>query len=145
MVAGVIDFVEFVAGAEFGADGVPDELEELDALGGGSGGAAIIFFEERGEIGILEILVARWRHEQAAAEKFFEDVANGGPALCAEEAHGVGVFLLGDDRAAGSALRIAAHCRRHSPDQISPSDDFAESGLHAAKGVRAVGLDAFRK
>jgi hypothetical protein len=43
VVARIIDFVEFVAGAEFRADGVADEFEVLDALRGGDGRAATIF------------------------------------------------------------------------------------------------------
>src|SRR5579872_1604902 len=121
MVAGIIDFVEFVPGAEFRADGVPDQLEELDALSGGGGHAAIISFQERREIGVLEIFVAGRGHQQAAAQKLLEDVAHGGPALRAEEPHGVRVLLPGHHRSARRALRVHAHGRRHSPDQISPA------------------------
>src|SRR4029077_9691317 len=115
VVAGIIDFVEFVAGAEFRADRVPNELEKLDAFRGGGGCATIIFFEERCQIGILKIFIAGGRHEQAAPQKLFKDVANGRPALRAEKTHGVSVFLLRHDRPARGALRIEAHRRRHSP------------------------------
>src|SRR5471032_3091381 len=54
--AGIIDLVELVAAAEFGADRVPQQLEQLDPLLGRiAGGAAQIFVELGADLRAVEI------------------------------------------------------------------------------------------
>ena len=54
------------------ADRVPEELEQLDALVRRGAGAAIITIDERAQVGVEQILAARWRNERRAAENILD-------------------------------------------------------------------------
>ena len=56
VVAGVVALVQFVAPAELGADRVPDQLEELDALLGRAARAAVVAVDQRAQLGVLQVL-----------------------------------------------------------------------------------------
>jgi hypothetical protein len=142
VVAGVVPLVQCVPGAELRPDGVPNELEELDALLGGALRAPVILVDQRPQVSVEQVLVARRGDEWAAAEIGFEQTVDLRPALGREQTQGRGVLRLRDDGLTRSRLWIDAECSGERPDQVAPADHLAERHLHAAEVVRAVGGEA---
>src|SRR5262245_23116951 len=81
IVAGIIPLIEGVARAEFCADRVPDELEELYALLGSAVRAAIVLVDQRTQVVAEELLVARRCYERAAAEPGGKQLMDLGPTV----------------------------------------------------------------
>ena len=75
VVAGVVALVELVAAAELAADGVPEQLHQLDALDRVvAAGAADVLVDVRAQLRVLEVLGVRVQVDQAAADALLDDL-----------------------------------------------------------------------
>ena len=138
--AGIVHLVELVAGAEFGADGVPQKLHDLDAvLVADVVGAADIFGQIFVDVGIFEIARVRRQIDQAGGDHLFDDVADRRIGFRHEQPVGRGGAPVRQHRAVDPGLGVVGHGIGQRPEQIAPADDFADLRLHAAKAVDAGG------
>ena len=72
-IAGVIPLVKFMTAAELGSNGIPDQLEKLDAIVSSHPCTAVIPIDEGPEVGICQILPARGSDKRSAAEYILEN------------------------------------------------------------------------
>src|SRR3989442_15105903 len=72
-VPGVVAFVELMAATEFRADGIPDQLDQLDSLLGGRSSTAVVAIDKRAQPGVGQIFAPPRGRQRRAGERVFQD------------------------------------------------------------------------
>src|SRR5262245_11491654 len=72
-IAGVIPLVKFMTTAKLRSDGIPDQLEELDAIVSGHSSTAVVPIDEGPQVRIRQILAAGGGDKRSTAEYILEN------------------------------------------------------------------------
>ena len=142
--AGIVAFVQLVPAAEFSADGVPEQLHDLDTLlVADPVGAADVTLQIRLDRGIGEILHRRRQINQRRGHSSFDYVLDPGIGIRREHAvclpglqfrqHGVTLPRVG----------IIGHGIGQRPEQVAPGHDLPQQHLITARFVSACAAQGF--
>src|SRR5262249_13898708 len=136
--ARIVDLVELVPTAELGADRVPQQLHDLDALAVVDVvRAADIFGEILVDRGIVEVLRGRREINERGGDDLLDDLLHAPVGVAGEYAIARAGLRIRQHRAAAPRHRIHRHRIRDRPEKIAPRDDLAEHRLIAAEFIRA--------
>jgi hypothetical protein len=139
--ARVVALVQLVPAAELGAHGIPQELQQLDALDGAAAiGAAQIPVQVRTELRRLEVRRVRVQVDQGAAQDALDELLDLGIRDRPEQSIGLGIFRIGEHGVADPGDGRARHGVAQAPDEIAPGDQLADGRLHVPRLGRADGL-----
>src|SRR6185369_1192642 len=128
-----VDFVELVAGAELSADGVPQQLHQLDpVLGIDAATAADVAVEVGAQFGNLEVVGVGVQVYQAARDDGLDDVLDRRIRDLRDGAVRGGKARVGLDHAVPRDVALG-HCVGEPPHRVAPGDDFAEARLDAVE------------
>ena len=148
MVAGVVHLVELVAAAEFGADRVPQQLHDLDALAiADAVRAPHILREVFVDLRVLEILRRGRQVDQRGGDDLLDDLLDAPIGVAGEHPVARAGLRIGQHRVAHPRHRVHRHRVGDRPEQVAPRDHLAEHRLVAAEllgagGAQRLGDDA---
>lgn len=141
-IAGIMALIDRVACAELAAGGVPDQLEQLQALLRLQLGTAVVAVHQPPRLAVAQVGGARDGDQRGAAEGAFQQLADTLPDLRHLDAQGIGVLQARHRRTGGVALRVAGHGGGQRLQQVLQGDQLAEGRLYPAEALGAIGAHA---
>ena len=127
--------IDRVARAELAAGGVPDQLEQLQALLRLQLGTAVVAVHQPPRLAVAQVGGARDGDQRGAAEGAFQQLADPLPDLRHLDAQGIGVLQARHRRPGGVALRVAGHGGGQRLQQVLQGDQLAEGSLYPAEAL----------
>ena len=127
-----------MATAELGANGVPEQLHQLDAvLCTIPVRATDIFIKIWTEFGILEVDGTGVEVDHAARQGLFDEVLNDGVEGRSKHLVSRGCLHIGQNGPIRPRLSVTRHRLCQAPEQVAIGNDFPNASLHAAVILRA--------